>query len=133
MDRRLGSPVLLTAAFAGIATLLIVLAPGVEFAYWSPSLRATIDSAAAIVSALVAYLVAGRYARTARLGDLWLLGALGILATMNLLFSTVPGVTGGSDATVFMSLRVAGRFIGALAFAVAAFAPDIELRRPWRA
>jgi signal transduction histidine kinase len=133
MDRRICSPVLLTAGFAGIGTLLIVLAPGVEFAYWSPSLHATIDTAAAVVSALVAYLVAGRYGRTGRLGDLWLLGALGILATTNLVFSTVPAIAGGADGTLFMSLRVAGRFIGALAFAVAAFAPDVRLRHPRRA
>jgi signal transduction histidine kinase len=133
MDRRLGSPVLLTAAFAGIATLLIALAPGVEFAYWSPSLHVTIDTAAAIVSGLVAYLIAARYGRSARLTDLWLLGGLGILATTNLIFSTVPALAGGADATPFMSLRVAGRLIGAMAFTVAAFVPDIELRRPRRA
>jgi signal transduction histidine kinase len=133
MIRRFCSPISLAAAFAGIATLLIVLAPGMKFAYWSPSLHTTIDTAAAIVSALVAYLVAGRYRRSARLGDLWLLGGLGILATTNLVFSTVPAIAGGADATLFMSLRVAGRFIGAMAFAVAAFAPDIRLQRPGRA
>jgi hypothetical protein len=70
MIRSFGSPISLAAAFACIATLLIVLAPGVKFGYWSPSLHATIETTAAIVSALVAYLVAGRYRRNARLGDL---------------------------------------------------------------
>ncbi len=132
MARTVSSPTVLTAAFAGIGTLLIALAPGVDFAYWGPSLHAAIESAAAIFSALVGYVVACRFARSRRLGDLWLLGALGVLATTNLFFSTVPAIAGGVDVAPFPWLRTAGSLMGAIALACAAFSPDVELRRPRR-
>jgi signal transduction histidine kinase len=128
MVRRLGSPLLLTAALAGIGTLLIVLAPGVDFAYWSPSLHTAIESSSAIFSVLVAYLVAGRFARSRLLRDLWLLGALGVLATTNLAFSTVPALVDATDAAPFPWLRLAGSLMGAVALAYAAFAPNVKVR-----
>jgi signal transduction histidine kinase len=132
MARTVTSPAVVTAAFAGTGTLLIALAPGVEFAYWAPSLHAAIESSAAIFSVLVAYVIACRFARSHRLSDLWLLGALGVLATTNLVFSAVPAITGGVDMAPFPWLRAAGSLMGAIALTCAAFTPDVEVRNPRR-
>ena len=132
MGRTVRSPVLITAALAGAATLLIALAPGVKFAYWAPSLHAAIESGVAIFSALIAYFLAIRFARSRRLRDLWLVGGLGVLATTNLLFSALPAIAGASCAPPFPWLRIAGTLLGAFVLVGAAYMPDRQLRSPQR-
>jgi signal transduction histidine kinase len=132
MGRTVRSPVLLSAALAGAATLLIAFAPGVKFAYWAPSLHAALESAVAIFSALVAYFLAIRFAHSRRLRDLWLVGGLGVLAATNLLFSAVPALAGASCAAPFPWLRIAGTLLGAFLLVGAAHMPDRQLRNPQR-
>src|SRR2546429_2424115 len=93
--RRRRSPVLLspaaiTAVLAAVATLLVVLVPGLHFAYRTPELRVALETTAALVATLTAGLVYGRFRRSSRLDDPLLAGALGPLAETKLCFAAGP-------------------------------------------
>jgi signal transduction histidine kinase len=121
---------LATAALAALATLLVSVLPAVHLAYRSPSGHAAIETAAALIALLVAYLLLGRFLRTGQMRDLILVGALAILGFTNLLFSSIPLATTTGISRFSTWAPVAGRLLGAFLFAVAAFAPPRIFRRP---
>ncbi len=124
---------LAVAAFAALATIAVTVAPFLRFAYRSPSLHVAIDTAAALIGFLAAYLVFARYRQSARLGDLALVLALGVFAFTNLVFSAVPAVTTGEEPGKFSTWApLAGRLLGAVILAASPFVPDVRLRRPTR-
>jgi hypothetical protein len=112
-----------TAAGAALATLLISILPSVDFAYRSHTLHVAIETAASIIGLLAAYLVLGRFRRSASLRDLLLVGAFLLLAATNLCFSSLPALSGGPPGRFETWSPVAGRLLGAVALAAAAFAP----------
>lgn len=120
-----------TAAGAAVATLMISVLPFVDFAYRSEPLHVAIESTAAIVGLLAAYLLLGRFKRSGSLHDLLLGGALLLLGGTNLCFSMLPAVAGDPGRFATWS-PVAGRLLGALALAAAAFAPPRRLPQPER-
>ena len=112
----------LTAAVGGLgAVALVVASPSLRFAYRSLAGHLVLETTVALVGALVALLVYGRYQRTAALTDLLLVHALSLLSLTALAFVTLPGLLGdeaGQIASSWAALVV--RLLGALLFATAA-------------
>jgi signal transduction histidine kinase len=130
-QRLLGSPARvagLWSAFAGvILTVVLKVVPGLDFAYQRPALRAGLETAEALVALFVAYLVIGRLRRNRRLDDFIAAIALGTLAGGSLIFGVIPTLaTQGHADSVAGWAGIGARVVGAVLFAVAAFAP----RRP---
>jgi signal transduction histidine kinase len=116
--------VLGTAAAAAVATALIAAAPALRFAYRAPDFEISLETTAALVALLAAFLVFGRFRRSGFLDDLLLFQALATFAFTNLVFSVFPAVTTNGERPEFWSWSaLAGRSLGVLLFAAAAFAP----------
>lgn len=128
---------LFTLPFAGFAaglTAVATLVPGVTLAYRSPPLHVALETATALISFLVAYLVFGRFRERKRLDDLVLTCALALIATTTLVFSALPHTVpaeGARDFSVWGS--VGGAILGASTLALAAFAPSRRVASPGRA
>ena len=116
------------AALVGCAaaTLVVSLSPGLRFAYRLPALHVSIETAAAVIGIVAAYLVAGRFQRRRRLDDLILAIALSLLAGTNLVFGTIPAALANGPTPFATWGAIAGRVLGGLAFAAAAFAPPLR-------
>ena len=128
---------LFTLAFAGAAAALTAttsLVPGFSLAYSSPQLHIALDTATALISFLVAYLVYGRFRERKRLDDLMLASALVLIASTSLVFSAVPHTVPAEGARNFsVWASVGGAVLGALTLALAAFAPSTRVSSPRRA
>jgi signal transduction histidine kinase len=128
---------LFTLAFAGAAAALTAttsLVPGFSLAYSSPQLHIALDTATALISFLVAYLVYGRFRERKRLDDLMLASALALIASTSLVFSAVPHTVPAEGARNFsVWASVGGAVLGALTLALAAFAPSTRVSSPRRA
>ena len=128
---------LFTLAFAGAAAALTAttsLVPGFSLAYSSPQLHIALDTATALISFLVAYLVYGRFRERKRLDDLMLASALTLIASTSLVFSAVPHTVPAEGARNFsVWASVGGAVLGALTLALAAFAPSTRVSSPRRA
>jgi signal transduction histidine kinase len=128
---------LFTLAFAGAAaavTATTSLLPGFSLAYSSPQLHIALDTATALISFLVAYLVYGRFRERKRLDDLMLASALALIASTSLVFSAVPHTVPAEGARNFsVWASVGGAVLGALTLALAAFAPSTRVSSPRRA
>jgi signal transduction histidine kinase len=127
------APVAAAWTLAASMTAAVVFVPSLRFAYRVPDLHVAIETAAALIGLLAAFLVLGRFERSRQLDDLVLCYSLGVLACSNLLFAAVPSVlTTGSDQFSTWA-RLFGQLLGALVFAAAAMLPTRRLRRPRRA
>ena len=128
---------LFTLAFAGAAAALTAatsLVPGFTLAYSSPQLHIALETATALISFLVAYLVYGRFRERKRLDDLVLASALVLIASTSLVFSAVPHTVPAEGARNFsVWASVGGAVLGALTLALAAFAPAKRVSSPRRA
>jgi signal transduction histidine kinase len=128
---------LFTLCFAGAAaalTALTSLVPGFTLAYSSPQLHIALETATALISFLVAYLVYGRFRERKRLDDLMLASALVLIASTSLVFSAVPHTVPAEGARNFsVWASVGGAVLGALTLALAAFAPATRVSSPRRA
>ncbi|HEX5468184.1 MAG TPA: sensor histidine kinase [Gaiellaceae bacterium] len=121
-------------AFAAGLTAVATLVPGVTLAYRSPPLHVALETATALISLLVAYLVFGRFRERKRLDDLVLTCALALIASTSLVFSALPHTVpaeGARDFSVWGS--VGGAVLGACTLALAAFAPSRRVASPGRA
>lgn len=120
------------ALAAVLATILVAVIPELRFAYRSPSLHVAIETAAALIASLAAFLVVGRFRERRRAGDLVLASALAVLAVANLAFLAVPSALGFAGSfTTWATLT--GSLSGASLLAVAAFAPERSLVHARRA
>jgi len=128
---------LFTLAFAGAAAALTAVAsliPGFTLAYSSPQLHIALETATALISFLVAYLVYGRFRERKRLDDLMLACALFLIATTSLVFSALPHTVPAEGARNFsVWASVGGVVLGAFTLALAAFAPAKRVSSPRRA
>jgi len=128
---------LFTLAFAGPAAALTAAAsliPGFTLAYSSPQLHIALETATALISFLVAYLVYGRFRERKRLDDLMLACALLLIATTSLVFSALPQTVPAEGARNFsVWASVGGAVLGAFTLALAAFAPAKRVSSPRRA
>lgn len=92
-----------------------------------------LETAASLSALLACFLVCGRLRRHARLNELVLACALAVLAITTLFSITVAPLAGRMPHGLTAWATLAGGVLGALLFALAAFAPRLRLRRPGRA
>lgn len=118
-----------TAAVSAAATVLLGLTP-VSVGLSSPVGHVVIETAAAVVSLLVAFIVLGRFLQTGRLSELVLASALTLLGVSNLVFSAGPAAAGHPFSAWATWAAGTGRLLSAAGFAVAAFMGDARTRRP---
>jgi signal transduction histidine kinase len=130
MGRPWSIAVLTTAAVSAFATLAVVLLPQLHFAYWQPLLHAALETAASLIALLASFLFFGRARRTRLLNELLLAGALAVLAVLNLFLLAVPAVVAQQAPPELIAwIALASSLLGAILFALAAFASPIRLRR----
>lgn len=121
----------IAAAFAAALTLVVSLTPAVRFAYYAPELHVALDTAEALIAALAAFLLHGRFRKSGSLDDLALVVALALLAIANLGLSSLPRVfLSGDDARIALWAPLPVRLGGAVAIAAAGVLPARPLRRP---
>lgn len=124
-------PILVGLTLLGVVgTVAFAAIDGLGFGFHAPELYAGIETAAAVIAILAAYLIAGRYRRAAALRDLALVVAFLLLAVGNLAFLTVPAMAGEGSGWVTGWAAPAARLLAAIALAVAALAPDVRLGAP---
>ena len=116
------------AAVAGVGlavTLLVALSSPLQFAYRQPALHVALETTAAGVALVAAYLVVGRFKRRRRFDDLILAQALVLFALTNLVLGALPAALspGPKDPAVTWA-ALACRLLAAAAWAYAAFAPS---------
>jgi len=111
-------------AAAGLAaTAAVALASPLQFAYRQSALHVALETTAACVALVGAYLVLGRFKRRHRYDDLILAQALVLFALTNLLLGALPAALspGPKDAAVTWA-ALACRLVASAAWAHAAFA-----------
>ncbi|MFI5062423.1 MAG: sensor histidine kinase [Streptosporangiales bacterium] len=107
--------------------------PRLDLDYHPATLHVALETAASLSALLASFLICGRLRRHARLNELVLACALAVLALTNLFFITVPTLAGRMAQGLALWATLAGGGLGALLFALAAFAPRFRLWRPGRA
>jgi signal transduction histidine kinase len=127
------STTMAVALGAALVTLLVSVIPGLDLAYRSETGHVAIETAAAIIAILAAYLVWGHYVRDGELSDLILVGALIVLGVTNLAFSLVPATTGSAFDRFSIWAPVGGRLLAAFGFAIAAVMGPRRVAEPRRA
>jgi signal transduction histidine kinase len=126
--------VIATGSLAAGITLVLVLIPDAHFAYRAPSLHVALETTAALVSLLAAYLVLGRFWSSGRLDHVLVVGALGLIASTNLFFAAFPpALTGDRNGPFATWATASGHLLGAALFAAACLVPERRLARPQRA
>lgn len=80
-----------TATAATLLTAVLVFTP-LRFTYRSAELRVSLETVQAVIAALVALLLYGRYRRTGLLGDLLSTYALALFCSTSLFFSLLPAL-----------------------------------------
>jgi signal transduction histidine kinase len=111
-------------------TAAVALLPWLRFAYRAEPLHVAIETAAALVAILVAFLVYGRARRAGQRVNAVLLAALALLALTNLLFTMLPAIVPELAGRVTTWSAISGHALAAALLAVAAFTP---VARSWRA
>ena len=117
-----------TIAVGAIVTLAIGVLPFARFAYRRPSAHVALDTLAAFVALLAAYLVFGRFRESRRIGDVVLVAALATFGFTNLFLSAVPEIVSDSTREFSAWASLGARLLGAGALAISAFLPDGHLR-----
>lgn len=113
----------MAAAFVVVSvTSLAIGVPAVHFAYRAPGLHIALETAAALIASLAAYLVLGRYRRSARLDSLALVCALWLFGLSNFFLGALPAAVFGARADRFSSwASLLTATLGAAIFLLAAY------------
>jgi signal transduction histidine kinase len=121
--------VLATSLVCAAVTVVIALHPELQASNQSSALRVALETAASVIALLAAFLMISRFRRRRLLNELMLACAITALALSDLLFGTLPVLSGPvySGLTAWASLS--GSMLGALIFALAAYLPRAEVRR----
>jgi signal transduction histidine kinase len=143
MSEMLGSPLgkrrplrltfIAVVLLSGATTLAVATLPGLHFAYRRPPVHIALETAAALIALLAAFLVFGRVQRGARLDELVLACALTLLALSNLLFAAVPALLEGIPEERSVWAAITGRTLGAILLATSPFLPRRLILDPRRA
>ncbi len=121
-------PVAIAAILSAAATAVVVLVPPLHFAYELPELHVALETSAALIGLLAAYLVFGRYRRSRNLADFALCYSLGLLAASNVFFAVVPAIVDSQPDRFGTWARISGGLLGSAVLAFAAFAPPRRIR-----
>jgi signal transduction histidine kinase len=131
--RRLRIAVLLTAIVSVLFTVALAVLPQLHpAAYRWQGEDLALEMVASVTALLACFLVFGRLSRFGTLNELLLACALGILGLSNLLLVSVPIAAGWAPDNLIVWMAPLARSLGALLFAVAAFAPSRRLHRSGR-
>ena len=125
--------VIVAAVASGTVTALVVLDPGLRFAFGQPRLQVALETAASLIALLAAFLAFGRLRRRGRRTDFALACALGVIALSNVFFATVPTLAGLAASNFLAWSAIISRSLGCMLFGVAAFVPTRQVRQIGRA
>ena len=128
--RRLHPLTTVVTLLAAATTIVVLAAERLRFAYEAPSLRVALETAAAMIALVAAYLVYGRFLRSRRVDALLLAFALGVLAASNLFLAVLIAAWPNGYGRL---VAAAASLTGALLLAAAALAPALPLVRARRA
>src|SRR5215213_5176256 len=121
----------LVAVFVGAsATILISVLPFARFAYKSPAGHLVLDTTAAFIALLTAFLVLGRFTRLGLSSDLLMACALLLFGFTNLFLSALGDVIASSHGDPSSTWAIVGaRLIGVASFTASALTPERRLDR----
>jgi signal transduction histidine kinase len=123
LRHRLSDPIIIAALVSGAATAAVVLVPALRFAYRLPEVHVALETAAALIGLLAAYLVFGRFRRSGHLADFVLCYSLCVLAFSNLFFAVTPALLDSGTDSLGTWARLCGQLLGTSLFAAAAVVP----------
>lgn len=123
----------LVATASTAVTLGLAVLSDLPSGYRSTALHVSLETAAAVVALVVAFLVFGRLQREGRLADLLLACGLAVLAVTNFSFRAIPAVAEARNDGVIVWAAIGGRLLGALLLGAAATVAMRRLRDPARA
>jgi signal transduction histidine kinase len=124
---------MVTAAAAAVVTVMVSVLPFVNFAYRRPSVHIALDTLAAFVALLTAFLVFGRFRKSGALSDIVLVVALVLFGFTNFFLSALPAMLFQNASQGFQTWApITGRLLGTIAFTSSPFLPDGRLPRPER-
>lgn len=119
------------AALGVAATVVAVVAPFVHFAYRSPSLHLVLETTAALIALLAAFLLFGRFRTSRRANDLALIYPLALFAANNVFVSFILLIAPGAIPSPLEEwVPAIVRLIAAATFAFAAFVPPRTVASP---
>jgi signal transduction histidine kinase len=133
LRHRLPAPIVIAALVSAGTTAAVVLVPALRFAYRLPEVHVVLETAAALVGLLAAYLVFGRFRRSGHLADFVLCYSLCVLAFSNLFFAVLPALLDSGSDRFGTWARLCAGLLGTALFAVAAVVPRRRRLRPSRA
>jgi signal transduction histidine kinase len=114
----------------GVASFVFATLPQLQTAYHEALLQTALETAASLIALLGGFLVYGRLRRSGGLNDLLLACALAVLTLLNVCLLTMPALEQFLPKDLIVWVLLIGRLLGAVLFAIAAFAPPRRLRRP---
>ena len=121
--------VFVVAATSAAVTLVVAFVPEVHFAFRQPRLHVALESSAALIALLAAFLLYGRLRRSHRLDEFLLATALAVLALSNLTFAAIPASAGIDPTTSVAWAAALGRGLGAVILVAAAVVPARRIAR----
>jgi signal transduction histidine kinase len=102
-----------------------------QFAHHGVSPHVVLETAASLIALLAGFLVFGRLRRHGGVNDQLLACGLAVFALLNLCLLTMPALARSFSMELLVWVLLIGRSLGAILFALAAFAPARpRLRRP---
>src|SRR5579862_1676347 len=114
----------------GIAGLALAMLPQTQFAHHGTVLHVAVETAASLIALLAGFLVFGRLRRHGGVNDLLLACGLAVFALLNLCLLTMSALPQAFSMDLMVWVLLVGRLLGAVLYALAAFAPRRRLRRP---
>jgi signal transduction histidine kinase len=117
------APIVTAALVSTAATTAVILIPALRFAYRLPDVHVVLETAAALIGLLAAYLVFGRFRRSGHLADFVLCYSLCVLAFSNLFFAVLPALLDSGADRFGTWARLCAQLLGTALFAVAAVTP----------
>ena len=122
---------LAAAAVGAAVTLVTTFVPFVHFAYRSPSVHLVLETAAALIALLAAYLLFGRFRTSRRASDLALIYPLVLFGANNVFVSFIILISPDAPPNALEGwVPPIIRVIAAATFAIAAFVPPRTVESP---
>ena len=113
-----------------VAACALAVLPRLQFAYNGMLLHVALETAASLIALLAGFLVFGRLRRRGNVNDLLLACALVVFLLLNLRFLILPASAQSRPNDLLIWVLLVGRSLGAVLFALAAFAWHRRLWRP---
>lgn len=114
----------------GVAGLALAVLPQTQFAHHAMVLNVALETAASLIALLAGFLVFGRLRRHGGVNDLLLACGLAVFALLNICLLAMSAFAQSIPTDLMVWVLLVGRFLGAVLYALAAFAPRHRLRRP---